>query len=533
MPRLTDQEKEEIWRCLEEDRPLPCKYRFLLFGEVRDAELVWPGKGESVCDAVWPLRISERMDEQGEGAGSVEIAPAFCSTDMREHAWRNMLIQGDNREILASLLAGSLAREIERQGGLKLIYIDPPFDAGQDFRMDIEIGDEESARSEPDIAEIAYSDIWVNGDYIRMMHERLRLMAALLADDGSIYVHCDWRASARMRLLLDEIFPCHVNEIIWHYTGGGRSGRHFSRKHDSIFIYAKSENFIFNADAVRVPYKQSSGYAKGGIVSKAGKKYLPNPLGAIPDDVWDIPIINPMSSERLGYPTQKPEALLERVIKASSSEGDLVADFFCGSGTLAAVAEKLGRKWIAADAGKLAIHITRKRLLQTRRQLRLQGKSCRPFAIAHIRQSGEFSDNAACIEAEVILRGQWAAVRLTGFSAPDVSKTLDKNNVEIRDGKIWKILKNGSRVEILGKWMDWIDYWAVDYDFTPDAEDEAGQGDCVFASWWRSFRARGHRSLELTSPYRKLTPGPHKIAVQVIDIFGNECRKILTALIPA
>lgn len=301
--------------------------------------LLWPGKSNRVCADVLPFF-------------GLELAAGGKDARHDGSGWRNRLVYGDNRQILPSLAHGPAREEIERIGGLKLIYADPPFSTGDNFYMPGEGGN----------AVLAWRDKWSGHDFMDMLYERLLLMRELLANDGCIYLHCDWRFSAYARLMLDEVFGWHINEIIWHYTGGGRASSYFSRKHDTIFIYAKSGKFAFNGDDIRVPYKVGSGYAKSGIKSRKGKKYMPNPAGALPDDVWDMPIINPLSKERTGYPTQKPESLLERIIKASSSPADLVADFFCGSGTLAVVAEKLGRRWIAADREWLAIHTTRNRL---------------------------------------------------------------------------------------------------------------------------------------------------------------------------
>lgn len=385
MPRLNPQEHQEVIRHLEAGTPLPEKYRFLLFAGKREAELVWSGKTDAVCDVVLPFQTIERVSDPWveDLAGPQPEPSGSAPQGGRLTDWTNKLIQGDNRLILSALKNGPMREAIEAQGGLKLIYIDPPFDVGADFSMDIRIREETFIKGSAVLEGIAYRDTWGRGadSFISMMYERLVLMRDLLAKDGSIYVHCDWRTNALLRLVLDEIFARCNNEIIWHYTGGGRADSYFSKKHDSIFWYAKGDTWIFNPDAIRVPYKQSSGYARGGITSASGKRYRPNPLGTIPDDVWDIPIINPLAAERLGYPTQKPEALLERIIKASSNTGDLVADFFCGSGTTAAVAEKLGRKWIAADLGKFAVHTTRKRLIGIQRSLKAQGKNYRAFEV--------------------------------------------------------------------------------------------------------------------------------------------------------
>jgi len=270
----------------------------------------------------------------------------------------NLLVRADNRLLLSSLLHGSLRRVIDARGGIRLAYMDPPFAVGADFTMPV--------AQEGRINAVAYSDIWPGGltDFLNMMHERLLLLRELLAPDGSLFLHCDHRTAPHLRLLLDEVFGPErfLGDIVWHYTGGGRARRWFSRKHDRILHYARSPSWVFNPDAVRVPYKATSAYAKSGITSRAGKRYLPDPRGTPVDDVWDIPMINPLSFERGGYPTQKPESLLERIILAASEPGDLVADFFCGSGTTAAVAERLGRRWIVCDQAPLAVQATAKRL---------------------------------------------------------------------------------------------------------------------------------------------------------------------------
>lgn len=261
----------------------------------------------------------------------------------------NKLICADNLEVLQKLPKESI----------DLIYIDPPFFTNKHY--EVIWGDEAEVRS--------FEDRWEGGieHYISWLEPRVHMMYEVLKPTGSFYLHCDWHANAHIRIMLDKIFgeKQFRNEIIWHYTGGGRAHNYFSRKHDTIFYYVKSEKATFNIDAIRMPYKESSGYAKSGIVSKSGKRYLPNPKGTPMDDVWDIPIINPFSKERVGYPTQKPEALLERIVKASSNKGDLVADFFCGCGTTISVAQKLGRRWIGVDISPTAIKIMQRRLERT------------------------------------------------------------------------------------------------------------------------------------------------------------------------
>ena len=222
MARLTDQEKQEILRYLEEDKPLPDKYRFLLFEDKREVELVWNGKTNEICNVVLPFQTIEQIDEpRKENASQYLSLFDVDSRGRQDKGWTNKLIWGDNKLILSSLKNGPMREEIERQGGLKLIYIDPPFDVGADFSMDIEIGDETFTKNPNILEEIAYRDTWGKGadSFISMIYERLQLMRDLLADDGSIYVHCDWRLNSIIRLVLDEIFGFELfkNEIIWWY----------------------------------------------------------------------------------------------------------------------------------------------------------------------------------------------------------------------------------------------------------------------------------------------------------------------------
>ena len=192
------------------------------------------------------------------------------------------------------------------------------------------------------------------------------MLKEILSSSGSIFVHCDHQQSHNIRTILDEVFGAKRfrNEIIWHYTGGGRSKKYFSRKHDSIFWYSNGDKWTFNTEDIRVPYKPTSGYAKGGITSKSGKKYLPNPKGTLPDDTWDIPILNPLAKERTGYPTQKPLALLDRIILACSNPGDRVLDPFMGSGTTGIAAIKHNRQFVGLDQNWNSIHLMRIRLLE-------------------------------------------------------------------------------------------------------------------------------------------------------------------------
>jgi len=403
MARLTEQEQQEIIRYIEADKPLPDKYRFLLFKDKREVELVWNGKTSEVCNIVLPFQVIEQVDEpRAEKLEDTEAQTFLFDERGRQlKGWTNKLIWGDNKLILSSLKNGPLREEIEAQGGLKLIYIDPPFDVGADFSMDIEVGDGgDTFTKKPNILEeIAYRDTWGKGadSFIAMIYERLVLMRDLLAEDGSIYVHCDWRLNGNIRVVMDEVFGTKQfrNEIIWCYTSASNPGKDFPKKHDTILRYSNSDGYIFNKDAVRIPYdeKTVANYKEGlggsGTFYHGEIKDLRGVLkdGKVPEDWWEMAISAryPVDGvKRTGYPTEKPLPLLERIIKSSSNEGDLVADFFCGSGTTAAVAEKLGRKWIVSDLGKFAIHTTRKRMIGVQRELKAKGTDYRAFEILNL-----------------------------------------------------------------------------------------------------------------------------------------------------
>ncbi|MDZ4684125.1 MAG: site-specific DNA-methyltransferase [Planctomycetaceae bacterium] len=403
MAQLTPAEKQDVIRHLEADRPLPDKYRFLLFDDQREVELVWNGKTNEVTNVVLPFQTIEHVDEPR--AEQVKERPTLFNMDERGRqlsGWTNKLIWGDNKLILSSLKNGPLREEIEAQGGIKLIYIDPPFDVGADFSMDIEIGDDTFTKKPNILEEIAYRDTWGRGadSFISMIYERLILMRDLLAEDGNIYVHCDWRVVHHLRQVLDEVFGVDhfLNEVIWSYFSFKRkTAKKFPQKHDDIISYRKTrDDFVWHTQFR--PHNED--YLKRWKTDKDGRRYrddvnptaggtriiyLDDVEGDIVDSAWDdIPPVNPQAKERVNYPTQKPEALLERIINASSNENDIVADFFCGSGTTAAVAEKLGRKWIVSDLGKFAIHTTRKRLIGVQRQRKAQDQTYRAFEILNL-----------------------------------------------------------------------------------------------------------------------------------------------------
>ena len=292
------------------------------------------------------------------------------------HAWHNRLIQGDKGTVLPAL-------QQEFSGAIDIIYIDPPFMTGRTFNNG---------------SEIAYSDTWNNDQdsYLQWLYETFHLLYTLLAPDGSLYVHLDWRATHYARIILDEIFGSNLqgekagfkNEIIWYYQSGGRSKKYFARKHDSILLYTKSGHYCFHSERVgtrRGTHKRNHMRKEIGVdgrilwsIRSAGRIYTYSEDSTMSvEDVWsDISHLHQRDPERTGYATQKPEALLERIIQTSSEEEDLVLDCFCGSGVTPVVAEKLGRRWIACDQSTLAITTTRDRLLA--------GQSLQPFTLQYI-----------------------------------------------------------------------------------------------------------------------------------------------------
>lgn len=446
---LSENEIRDVVKYLEAGKSLPDKYRFLLFDDVREVELLWNGKTNEVTNVVLPFQTIEHIDEPREEHVAKLQTDMFSPGGRQISDWTNKLIWGDNKLILSSLKNGPLRKEIEDQGGIKLIYIDPPFDVGADFSMDIQIGEDSFTKQPSVLEELAYRDTWGRGSdsFIAMIYERLLLMRDLLADDGSIYVHCDWRVNSYMRSVLDEVFSKNnfINEIVWKRTSARSDSKRFNHIHDTIFFYTKSEKLNFNQTYLQhsqeyidkyFTYKEPDGrkYAtidatqsgvthgesgkawrgfnpalkgnhwKFGVgkleeLDKNGRIYWPQKEGGWPrlksyldeqkgsaiQTLWsDIKAVNSQAQERIDYPTQKPEALMHRIIESSSNENDVIADFFMGSGTTMAVAEKLGRKWIGSDMGKFSIHTTRKRMINVQRQLKSENKNYRAFEILNL-----------------------------------------------------------------------------------------------------------------------------------------------------
>lgn len=447
---LTDAEKRDLIKLITEGKPLPDKYRFVLFQDKREVELVWNGKTREVSTAVLPFQTLEHIDEPRRESGEWQDALDLFDVRGRQlKGWTNKLIWGDNKLILSSLKSGALRQQIDEAGGIKLVYIDPPFDVGADFSMDIEVGGE-TFRKDPNLLEqIAYRDTWGRGSdsFVAMLYERLILIRDLLSDEGTLYLHMAPMMAPLIEMAMGEVFGRDriMSSIVWQRaTAHGNVGVRYATVTDRIIVATRSDHYLWNdphqpysqeyIDShyssiepetqrrytlrdVTAPMVRASGSQKyewrgirpvgsrcwayteprmnelfeaGKIVLTSGKMprmklYLDEMPGIPATDLWsDLPAVNSQAREDTQYPTQKPEALLRRIIEASTNEGDLVADFFCGSGTTAAVAEKLNRKWLVTDLGKFAVHTTRKRLIQVQRERKAEEETFRAFEVLNL-----------------------------------------------------------------------------------------------------------------------------------------------------
>jgi adenine-specific DNA-methyltransferase len=542
---------------------------------ITKTELVWPGK----YDEGGVLREAPRINLP------FETAELFGP----EAEWRNKLIWGDNRLVMGSLLEKFAA-------SIDLVYIDPPFATGADFS----IGQQQ----------VAYRDTWKvgMGAYLAMIAERLRLIRDLLSPAGSLFLHCDWHVSHLLRAIGDEVFGAEnfLNEIVWYYYNKFQGNvKRFASNHDVVLWYRKGASYQFNQQLE----KRAEGKVKQLVrlwdKEKAAIVNAKDANGRVMyretderrvDDVWRISMLQPADrTENCGFPTQKPEALLRRILQTASSEGDLVADFFCGSGTMLSVAEKLKRRWIGCDLGRWGIHTTRKRLLDI--------QQCRPFAVLNLGkeerrywQGTNFRvlddyvaflrklygaehamvrvgavdtamtthEIAAAVEecaklgqTELhILSWEWAwdsddcCDRMVALAAKQgvtlcllqiplevmEQQAAEKGNVRFfppgrleaevqQPGPLTACVALRSFAirnpelnpeDVRSDWSDYIDYWAVDWDFR----------DGAFMHGWAAYRTRRETKLPLISGLHAYeNDGRRRILVRVIDIFGNETRQ--------
>lgn len=638
--------------------------------EIKRTELVWRGKYDDEGKLVpvenpgsYPFQIVESINEPRIEKGNTSTQASLYDYwkgdegSTFEDGWKNKLIWGDNKFVMSSLLE-------KFAGKIDLIYIDPPFATGADFTMDVAIGEKKETihKEHSIIEEKAYRDTWGSGidSFLKMMFDRLEIMKNLLSEKGSIYVHIDFRVASHMKLLLDELIgqDNFLNEVIWCYKEREMSKDKWNRKHDNIFLYTKSNgSHIFNSNEVRAEYtevtrakfkfKDDKGLYQirgkgipGSPVNKADglspehekkfpgltyRQYIES--GTLPRDWWVIPIVNKAAHERTDYPTQKPEELLERVIKASSNEGDLVADFFCGSGTTVSVAEKLNRRWIGVDLGRYSIHTTRKRLLEIEYSKSLfdegkkYGKKAKPFEILNlgryerqfwkVKAFGIKDEKQALYEYLAFILKLYGAEPIAGsaqvhgkkgsalvyIGAVDAPVTIQEVTDALKDTKEmgmkelhvlgweWEMGLNDAiqevakqmavrlklriipmdtidpqasgrgdvkffelayfKIEIVSKglnakvkledfviphtdlitpdvkasikkWSDWVDYWAVDFDFQND----------TFNNGWTSYRTKQARKLTFNASHDYAKAGNYKVFVKIIDIFGIDTSQV-------
>ncbi len=407
--------------------------------------LEWEGKPDHVERVSLPFQTVETINESRAtrerdagglfGSGTGEVAPD----------WNNRLIWGDNKLVMSSLLK-------EFAGEVKLVYIDPPFDTGADFTYQVPVGERSVAKAPSVLEEHAYRDTWGRGkgSYLSMLYERLVLIQELLRDDGSLVIHLDWHQGHYVKVLLDELLGEHNfrNELVWWYYNKYQGNiRRFASNHDVLLWYTKSDNYTFNRQREKreAPIRQIRRVwdkEKQALVNAkdpvTGKVIYQESTERTVDDVWRLSMLQPADQkENVRYETQKPLTLASRVIGALTDEGDLVADFFCGSGTALVAAEKLDRRWVGCDLGRFAIHTSRKRLLSI--------PDCRPFEIqnlgAYERQRwqqvsgngalrGYFDTILAFYRAESVegfahLHGR-KADRMVHVGATDVPVTIDE-----------------------------------------------------------------------------------------------------------
>lgn len=417
-----DKIKEEIIRLLQNDCELPQEYQDYLFPvNHKEYELTYSGK--------IPKQKILSFAEEPQSIPFQKIKQFGNSSD----EWKNMLIFGDNFQVLKTFSENKdvmIANKIK--GNVKLIYIDPPFATTDEF-------------SNKDGAK-AYSDKVKGAEFIEFIRERLILAHDILAEDGSIFVHLDWKMSHYIKIIMDEIFGKNNfrNEIIWTYTGPGSPGmKQFNRKHDTILWYTKTQDWTFNADDIRVESNVHVGGFNNEMGKEASQKY--SKQGKIPEDWWNIAVAarrKADGTERAGYPTEKPQKLLERIIKATTNAGDIVMDFFAGSGTTGFVAEKLNRRWIMCDIGKLSIYTIQKRFLTKK-------DGFKPFELI----------NAGCYDLKTIF--DLDKSRYINF-------VCDLFHIDLQDKKINGITLDGKR---RGDWVKIFNYKDFDNNTTAINED--------------------------------------------------------------
>jgi len=391
------------------------------------------------------------------------------------------LYYGDNLKLMKFLLENR-----DMKGRIKLIYIDPPFFSKSSYDAVVRVDGK-------NIKHPAYDDKWQNGmyDYLKQLTSRLILMRELLADDGMIWLHLDWHVVHYARVIMDEIFgeSRFVNEIIWTYKSGGSSKKRFARKHDNILVYSKTSKYKFSVLQEKSYNRQFKPYRFKGVREyrdEVGWYTMVNMK-----DVWQIDMVGRTSAERTGYATQKPEQLLERIIEACTEPGDLCADFFCGSGTLPAVAARMRRPFIACDQGRLAIESTLGRLCS-------QNSRVSVFREDDGAETHESFDIDLRIASEELLAAdkKLLKIELLGIKAHRLPGKMDKT--------ARSTVKSAAKKDPLAL----VEAWSIDFDF----DGRVHRPDQVF------IRTKD----KLQSSWEKIVPaGGSIISVKVVDVMGN------------
>ena len=397
----------------------------------------------------------------------------------------NRFIFGDNLYIMNALLHGSGHESMK--GKIDLIYIDPPFLSKANYNAKIHLPLKDKIIK---IEKFAYSDIWKDGiiSYLKMLYPRLVLMRELLSDRGSIYVHLDWHVVHYVKVLMDEIFgeDMFLNEIIWSYKSGGVSKKYYSRKHDTILLYSKTKNYIFNPQKEKSYNRGLKPYRFKGVdeyEDEIGWHTLVNAK-----DVWNINMVGRTSKERVGYDTQKPEKLLERMILSSTNENSIVADFFAGSGTTGVVAERYNRNWIMTDLGVTSYITTMKRLIEM---------DARNFAIQSIGSSN--ISKGGNLEIKVDKKDEdLINILLSGYYIDVSIIPIEEKYIDI----VNQVLAENS--------LDLIDFISIDTDYNGE----------VFISRWQDFRGREKLSITPQLQFKVKKKSKRTLFIKVVDVFG-------------
>ena len=428
--------------------------------------------------------------EESKGIYESALTDCFSVTETIRDG-DNLLAFADNLAFMKYLL-----EQRDMAGKINLIYIDPPFFSKANYGSEIKLHSDK-LNTIPVMKQKAYHDVWEDGmeEYLRMLAVRLFFMRDLLTEDGSIWVHLDWHGVHYVKILMDEIFgeKNFINEVIWNYKSGGVSKNHFARKHDTLLFYSKTSKYYFKAQKEKSYNRNFKPYRFKGVSEykdETGWYTMVNMK-----DVWQINMVGRTSAERTGYATQKPEQLIERILESCTREGDLCADFFCGSGTLAAAADKMDRKWIACDMGKLAVINTHKRMV-------------------------EQSKSGYCLLSESNMEIMGELEVETDFRKLSVSDTI-KLTVNLKhyhpcsiedlsiENKYFSVVRKIVKEDSL----QLVDYWSVDFDYDGTAFRP------------KKYFCKGNNGIQHSCEW--LAKGFEKIAVRVIDIFGNSTFRVI------